>query len=335
MPPETPARAVPRPLYFFTTLSTRERSRRQGLGATAAECRRSILRGDLPADVTQYGRSGAQADGTGDGGWKVRRVRRRCRLLHNGGVTHQDGGRRPAALQASGSAEQPGLPRSDGTSTTERVLQYLVDGLAQGRYEPGQAVNAARICEELGLSKAPVREAIHVLAGEGVIILHRNRGAIIRDLSPEELRQLWQLFALNIGREIRLVAGQPLTPGDMAAIASAMRNISDAGSATAPDALEFLRAFHALHNVFASLCPNSFIVPGQIRRLAEFWLPYIIRHVPVQRHLSTYVQNYRRLTDAVLAGDGPGAEAAFHYHAEWSSRLLAAPEATEARWGRP
>ena len=50
-------------------------------------------------------------------------------------------------------------------STTGQVLQFIIDGLATGRYEPGQRLNAASLCKELGLRKAPVREALHVLAG--------------------------------------------------------------------------------------------------------------------------------------------------------------------------
>ena len=111
-------------------------------------------------------------------------------------------------------------------STTGQVLQFIIDGLATGRYEPGQRLNAASLCKELGLSKAPVREALHVLAGEGVIDMPKNRGAIIRDLTRQDLLDLWEAFALTIGREIRLAVNGMQDATARARLLAAMQAVS-------------------------------------------------------------------------------------------------------------
>ncbi|MEO0999186.1 MAG: GntR family transcriptional regulator, partial [Pseudomonadota bacterium] len=60
----------------------------------------------------------------------------------------------------------------------------------EGRYAPGQRLIAADLAEEFDVSRAPVREALHVLSGEGVIDLVPNRGAMIRKASAKEIRDL-------------------------------------------------------------------------------------------------------------------------------------------------
>lgn len=208
--------------------------------------------------------------------------------------------------------------RLDPVGATERVLGYLIDKLSVGTYRPGQVVNAARLCQDLGLSKAPIREALRVLAGEGVLIWERNRGAMIRELGDQDLVHLWELFALTIGREISLAACAPRADTDARRLDEALEQIERRARDRDQDTMEFLRSLHVWHSVISDLCPNAFIVPAQVRRLAEFWLPYIERRVDINQYRTAYAANYRRVHDAVLAGDGPTAECAFQYHARWS-----------------
>jgi len=58
-----------------------------------------------------------------------------------------------------------------GRDSSDRVLQTIIEGLLEGRYQPGERVVARQLAEQLGVSIVPVREAIHILAGEGVIDL--------------------------------------------------------------------------------------------------------------------------------------------------------------------
>lgn len=205
-------------------------------------------------------------------------------------------------------------------STTGQVLQFIIDGLATGRYEPGQRLNAASLCKELGLSKAPVREALHVLAGEGVIDMPKNRGAIIRDLTRQDLLDLWEAFALTIGREIRLAVNGMQDATARARLLAAMQGIKEERDRGA--SINFYRALHGFHDAARQCVDNRFIVNSQMLRLAEFWLPYIQRSVPLDTYIDHYVANYQRICNAMIAGDAPTAESAFHYHGRWSAAII-------------
>lgn len=205
-------------------------------------------------------------------------------------------------------------------NTTGAVLQHIVNGLNTGRYRPGDRLNAASLCSDLQLSKAPVREALHVLAGEGVIDMVRNRGALIRRLSTDDLLLLWEAFALSIGREIRLAAQSVSEKSKANAVLTSMARISGMKSSGA--GIGLLRCIHDFHDAVSALNYNPFIVPPSFRRVSEFWLPYIVMSVPLDLYVNNYVANYQRICDALLAGDGQTAESAFHYHARWSAAVI-------------
>jgi DNA-binding GntR family transcriptional regulator len=213
-----------------------------------------------------------------------------------------------------------GSPFLAFSGTTSQVLDYIIDGLASGRYAPGQKLNAATLCKELTLSKAPIREALHVLAGEGVVDMPKNRGAFIRELTKEDLLRLWEVFALTYGREIRAAARVIDKPGAAERVRDGLEAIR-AEWRKGPS-LQFYHALHVFHAAVADVCDNPFLVPSQTRRLGEFWLPYILRAMPLEVYLDTYLANYQRIGDALLTGDGQTAESAFHYHARWSAAIL-------------
>lgn len=202
--------------------------------------------------------------------------------------------------------------------TTAAVLAHIVAGLSSGRFAPGQKLNAASLCRELELSKAPVREALHVLAGEGVLGLSPNRGAFIRMLSRADLIKLWEAFAVAVGYELRAAATMIGTAGAVEQLKCAMEAIR-----ACPPGPDFVRKLNNFHAVVSSLVDNPYIVASQTRRLAEFWIPYILANIPLEEYLGVYIGNYARIYNCLIAGDGASSESCFHYHAHWSAAIIA------------
>jgi DNA-binding GntR family transcriptional regulator len=81
---------------------------------------------------------------------------------------------------------------SDAVGTTHAYEQVRA-AIVENRYRPGQRLIEQRIAAELGLSRTPVREALRILEAEGLVISERNRGAIVRPLSPTEVVDLYGL----------------------------------------------------------------------------------------------------------------------------------------------
>ena len=72
-------------------------------------------------------------------------------------------------------------------SSPQRVVNAVISGIQKGRFVPGQRLIEVDLTRELKISRGPVREAFKRLAGEGVLVLNRHRGAYIRAQTREEV----------------------------------------------------------------------------------------------------------------------------------------------------
>lgn len=69
----------------------------------------------------------------------------------------------------------------------QEVATQLRDMIIEGVLTPGAKVNELRLCEQLGVSRTPLREALRTLATEGLIDLVPSRGAVVRRLTPDDV----------------------------------------------------------------------------------------------------------------------------------------------------
>lgn len=70
-------------------------------------------------------------------------------------------------------------PRQDRTNLHDHVIAQLRDLVTRGELAEGKRVPEAALCQRLGISRTPLREALKVLAAEGFIALRPNRGAVV------------------------------------------------------------------------------------------------------------------------------------------------------------
>lgn len=84
-------------------------------------------------------------------------------------------------------------PRAAGL-LHDGVLSRLRDYIVQGNLADGARVPERRLCDMFGISRTPLREALKVLAAEGLIDLLPNRGARVKTLSAKELSELFDVM---------------------------------------------------------------------------------------------------------------------------------------------
>lgn len=75
------------------------------------------------------------------------------------------------------------------------VLLRLRDMIVEGELAPGARLNERVLCEKLAVSRTPLREATKMLAAEGLLVLLPNRGAMVPELSAEDIRHTFELMA--------------------------------------------------------------------------------------------------------------------------------------------
>jgi DNA-binding GntR family transcriptional regulator len=94
-------------------------------------------------------------------------------------------------------------PQGGPGTTTQHALDELRRAIVAGRYRPGQRVGQEEIAERLGVSLAPVREALRALEQEGQVLYRPRRGYFLTELHVEDLQEIYALRALLEERAVR------------------------------------------------------------------------------------------------------------------------------------
>ena len=77
----------------------------------------------------------------------------------------------------------------------EAVVAQLQRMIVEGVLAPGTRLNERLLCDKLCVSRTPLREAFRVLAAQGLIALLPNRGAVVLQLSAEDIRNTFEVIA--------------------------------------------------------------------------------------------------------------------------------------------
>lgn len=132
------------------------------------------------------------------------------------------------------------------TSATmpELALHELRRAIVAGELRPGRRVGQDEIAERLGLSVAPVREALRVLEQEGLVTYRPRRGYFVTELRVADLDEIYGLRRVLEERTVR--RSLPLLDDDaLERITLAARDCSDAAAGgNLASALEANRRFH-------------------------------------------------------------------------------------------
>jgi DNA-binding GntR family transcriptional regulator len=98
----------------------------------------------------------------------------------------------PPESASSVAIEKP--PAREEASLHGEILGRLRDYLVEGNIPDGHRIPERQLCEMLGISRTPLREALKVLAAEGLVDLLPNRGARVRPLSEQDLAELFDIM---------------------------------------------------------------------------------------------------------------------------------------------
>jgi len=89
----------------------------------------------------------------------------------------------------------PADPAIDHPTLPAALARRLRDLITEGDLAPGARLNERALCERLGVSRTPLREAFRLLAADGLVTLAPNRGAIVTELSLRDVRESFDVMS--------------------------------------------------------------------------------------------------------------------------------------------
>ena len=90
----------------------------------------------------------------------------------------------------------------------EEVAELMRQKIFARELEPGSWIDELKLSEQLGISRTPMREALKVLAAEGLVTMKVRRGAYVTEVSDKDLRDVYHLLSLLESDAAGVVAQQ-------------------------------------------------------------------------------------------------------------------------------
>lgn len=113
------------------------------------------------------------------------------------------------------SEERDEYPERLGQTSYRRASDAIRHDIINGRFNDGDRVTTTELADRYQLSLAPIREALHQLAAEGIIVMQPKRGAIVRTITPEFLEEIYEV-KLGLVPYLDGQRAQLATPADVA-----------------------------------------------------------------------------------------------------------------------
>ena len=77
----------------------------------------------------------------------------------------------------------------------DETSDYLRESIINLRFKPGEQLNESFLIEKLGISRSPLREAFRLVEGEGLITRRSGRGVFVREITPNDVLELFPIRA--------------------------------------------------------------------------------------------------------------------------------------------
>ncbi len=214
-------------------------------------------------------------------------------------------------------SEEVGVLSANASSVT-RVLRYMLERIDRGEYVPGGKINTLSLAKDLGLSRAPIREALHTLAGMGVVALLPDRGAVLRPFDPARLMQTLEVLDAIFGISLIKCAELYQDPKVISALSDYRGKFLEEDHG----AISFYMLIHDFHfdvsMLSAQTVCSEVISSLNIDLLARTFADA----VPFSQYRALYQSSYVRLIDSLLEGDGASARTIFAHHIRRQIRLF-------------
>ncbi len=204
-------------------------------------------------------------------------------------------------------------PRSS-LSRAEHAYQQLMEAIRSGKLKPGQRIRETDLAEQLQISRTPVREALHRLQSEDLIVNAPHRGLIIAELDYQQIMELYQMREVLESTAAGLAAKHASEPEIYALremLARQQQCLNEPDAQANQNRLFHNALYHASHNRYLLKSLNSLKDAMVLLGATTYSIP---------GRTETAVDEHKAMVDAIEQGDREAAEALTREHIRAAQR---------------
>lgn len=192
----------------------------------------------------------------------------------------------------------------------EDAANRLRDMILTGMLKEGKKINENEICESLGISKTPLREALRVLSSEGLIQLVPNHGAWVYKPTFDEIMEMFDVMIVLEGLCARSATEQ-MNEKDFLSLETLHRRLEE--KYELKDQEGYLRCNNQYHTFLQKLARNR-TLNQIINGLRKKILLYRLKSLSLPERLDQSIKEHRELLEAFRKRNAEKAETLMRIH---------------------
>ncbi len=195
--------------------------------------------------------------------------------------------------------EAPMTGIEPGEPLTKSVANRLRDMIAQDALPAGERIRERALAETLQVSRTPLREALKVLATEGLVELFPNRGAVVSNPDPTEVQDLLQVLGVleALGGELACARASAADLDEVQALHYEML-----AAYARKDRLTYFKVNQQIHKAIVAISGNTSLIETHARINAQL---YRVRYRSNSRNTKwdVAIKEHEAILDALQARD--------------------------------
>jgi DNA-binding GntR family transcriptional regulator len=202
---------------------------------------------------------------------------------------------------------------------SEKAYHLIKEKIVTLELKPLAVIDEQALREDLGLGRTPIREALHRLAAEGLVIIAPRRGMFVSDISITDLQKIFEVRMVMEGYCARLAA-QRVTEEQVAQMEAVLDELEQVQEGN----VEALMSIdERLHELLYQAADNEFLADSLCRLHA---LSLRLWHLVLNQldDVRESVEQHRAITEALKAGDGARAEELVRRHISYFQQEIKA-----------
>lgn len=193
---------------------------------------------------------------------------------------------------------------------SERLRESIEEEIATGKLLPGTHLDEVELATRFGVSRTPIREALSLLLGEGLVENRPRRGTVVAQASPQRLVEMFEVMAELEAMCARL-ATRRVTDAELQSLQAVHEKCRAAADQRDPDA--YFYANEEFHRALYRASHNAFLA-DQAQALQRKLRPYRRLQLRVRNRVQRSFEEHGSIIDAIQAGDADAAMMAVRNH---------------------
>ncbi|RDE52434.1 MAG: GntR family transcriptional regulator [Candidatus Accumulibacter meliphilus] len=213
------------------------------------------------------------------------------------------------------------------TALYQEVAERLRQRIFAHQLAPGARIDEQALAIDYGISRTPLREALKVLAAEGLVTLRPRRGCFVTEISEQDLDDIFPLMAMLEGR-CALEATTRAQPEDLARLDALHAELQR--FAEGNEIERFFEVNQAFHYQIQEMSGNRRLrqVIQDLRKVLKLTRLFSLS---IDGRVQQSLAEHAIILAAIKAGDAAGAQVAMHDHILAGRQALARSNATQER----